>query len=358
MSEPTQDVPAEAAQTKSRTLHRLVPRAVISLLIAGGFVWALQRGGLPLSPPLGALPHLRWWGIPVFVALTVLCNFFRTYRLVFLLRPLRPNISRLRVLAIGFIGYGAIFFAPLRLGEMVRPYLLTQDEGIPFGQGLGVVAAERIIDGLVTVLMTALGLAFSVHVSPLPDHIGALPIPISVVPGALKSATVLFGVAFVGMAGAYATRTFTVALVQRCFSVISPTLGAGIARILGRVLDGFAFLPSRRSAGGFVVYTLGCWLSNAAALWALLAGVGLPASLAVACVTTGIIALGSLLPAGPGFFGAYQIATYTSLAMFFVPAEVVSQGAIYVFGSYASHVLINVAMTLLGFYLLARARAQ
>lgn len=356
MSEPGQHDAARPASQRS-AFWRIVPRVVISLLIAGGFVWALQRGGLPLSPPAHSADHLKWWGVPAFATLTLLCMLLRAYRTVFLLRAIRPDVSALRVVAIGMVGYGAIFFAPLRLGEMVRPYLLTQDEGITFTGGLGVVAAERIIDGLVMVALTATGLALSVHVSPLPDHVGDLPIPVSLVPRALSSATAMFVLAFVGMTGLYAVRRGAVRAANGIFGVLSPRLGALCARSVERVAGAFAFLTSPRSAAPFVLSTVTSWVLNALANWALLVGVGLPASFAVACVTAGVVALGSLLPAGPGFFGSYQIATYTSLAMYFAPHDVVSLGAMFVFASYAGYVVLNLLMALAGFYLLGKVRA-
>jgi uncharacterized membrane protein YbhN (UPF0104 family) len=35
---------------------------------------------------------------------------------------------------------------PFRLGEMVRPYLLAKDDGVPFGRGLAAVFLERLFD--------------------------------------------------------------------------------------------------------------------------------------------------------------------------------------------------------------------
>jgi uncharacterized membrane protein YbhN (UPF0104 family) len=331
-------------------------RVLVSLLIAGGFVWAMHRGGLPLAPPAHAAAHLRWWGVPGFALFTIACMALRAHRIAYLLRPMRPEISDLGVTAIGLIGYAAIFFAPLRLGEMVRPYLLTQEEGISFTEGLGIIAAERIIDGLTMVAMTALGLALSSHVSPLPDRVGGLPIPISLVPRALTTATWLFTLAFAGMALLYATRFWAVLVVRRLLGTISPRLGELGAHLVQRVSGAFAFLTLPKSAVPFVLSTVASWLFNALAIWVLLLGVGLPASLPIACVAGGIVALGLLLPAGPGFFGAYQVASYTSLAMYFAPGDVLSVGAMFVFASYVAYVVLNVLGALVGFRLLGKAR--
>ncbi|HYQ18814.1 MAG TPA: hypothetical protein VEQ58_23725, partial [Polyangiaceae bacterium] len=77
-----------------------------------------------------------------------------------------------------------------------------------------------------------------------------------------------------------------------------------------------------------------------------------------AFVTMGVIGLGSLLPAGPGMFGAFQVATYTSLAMYNSEQDVLTKGAMAVFGSYIVQLLMNALQGGTGLLLLARVPAQ
>ncbi len=323
-------------------------------MIAGGFAWALQRGGLPLTPPPGAVQQLRWWGVPAFALLTALTVFFRTYRWVYLLRPIAANLSAWRVLGIGLVGYSALFFAPLRLGEVVRPYLLSQDGEVLFVEAAGTVAAERIIDGLILVLFTAVALGVSETLLPLPSHVGALPIPVSLVPSTLLVAAAIFSLAFIGMAGLYGLREPVMRLVERLLKPVSPRLAGFASLMIARVTQGFRFLPAWQSCGPFLRDTLCYWVLGALAQWALLWGVGLPATAAVALVTLGVIGLGSLLPAGPGLFGAYQVATYAALAMYFSEPAVLSRGALFVFASYTTHIGISALATGIGFFLISR----
>jgi len=343
--------------TSGSSLRRALPRVLISLLIAGGFAWALERGGLPLAPSPAALATLRWWAVPSFFVLMLGCLYFRTSRWVYMLRPTSPRVSSFRAFAVCLIGYGTIFFAPLRLGEMVRPYLIvSSDEDVTFAQALGTVAAERAIDGLIMVMMTAIALAASTPISPLPDHVGGLPVPVSLVPRALLSAAALFGVAFAVMAALHAARGRALSLVRATIGRFSTKLAERITSILERLLQGFALLQSLRHTGPFLRDTVLYWLLQAAANWAMLAGVGLSASFSQACVTLGIISLGSLLPAGPGFFGAYQVATYTSLAMYYSMSDVTTGGAMFVLASYVAHIALNLLCCVLGFAMLARHR--
>jgi uncharacterized protein (TIRG00374 family) len=334
----------------------MVPRAVASLLIAAGFVWALRRGGLPFAPPPRAADQLSWWGVPAFVVLMCGALYFRTARWLYLLRPLAPGLQRWRVFGVGLVGFAAVFFAPLRLGEMVRPYMMSQEDDVTFVQAVGTVAAERIIDGLVLVLFTASALAISVPLSPLPDHVGALPIPVSLVPRTILLASIMFFLAFCAMAGFYFAREPARKLVRVVVGVVSTKLAEICSRMVERLAESFAFLPSWQRSAPFLRDTVLYWTFSGLAQFSLLRGVGLASSVTQGFVTMGVIGLGSLLPAGPGFFGAYQVATYTSLAMFNTEADVVTKGAVFVFASYLTHVALNAASGGLGFFLLARVQ--
>ena len=53
---------------------------------------------------------------------------------------------------IGFMGNSVL---PLRLGEFIRAYMLTKQEGIPFSLGLGTIVMERILDSISLLLILA-----------------------------------------------------------------------------------------------------------------------------------------------------------------------------------------------------------
>jgi uncharacterized protein (TIRG00374 family) len=301
---------------------------------------------------------MTWWAVPAFALLTALGTYLRTQRWIYLLRPLAPHLDRWRVLGVGLVGFSAVFFAPMRLGEVVRPYLLSQDGEVKFVQAVSSVAAERIVDGLVVALLTALSLWLSTPISPLPNQVGLLPIPVALVPSTVTFAAVMFTTAFATIAFFYAAREHARRLVKAVIGLVSPRLADACANFVERLAQGFAFLPSWKSSGPFLRDTLLYWASLGAAQYALLRGIGLDTSPSQAFMTAGLIALGSLLPAGPGFFGAYQVAAYTSLAMFHAEHVVLMQGALFVFWSYCMHVLLNVLAGSTGFILLSRRPAR
>lgn len=253
----------------------------------------------------------------------------------------------------GFVGFTAVVMAPLRAGEFLRPYLLSRDGEVTFTQGLGATAAERVMDGLVVAVTLALALALATPLSPLPEQIGGLPLDIALVPRAAYSMVALFAAAFVAMV-----------LIQRHRRTAHRVVGWSLGRFTGlahfvtakidRLVDGLEFLPSRRHLVPFlmltVVYFSVLWLGH----WAMLAGAGIRATLTQTWVVVGVMSLGILVPAGPGFFGAYQFSIYCGLAMFFPEDVVLSSGAVFVFVTYAAHILVTLLSCLLGLWLMAR----
>jgi glycosyltransferase 2 family protein len=350
--------PPTGAPIPRSALRRAAPRLLASLLVTAGFVWVLHRGGLPFAPPAEARDELRWWGLPAFVGAMLLVAYLRTWRWIYLLRPLAPDLQPWRVFGVGLVGFAAVFFAPLRLGEVVRPYLISQEGSVKFVDGVGTVAAERIIDGLVLVLLTALAFAVSTPISPLPDRVGDLPIPVALVPRTVLVATLIFSLAFGALVAFYFARQRARRLTHALIGLISPRLAETCSAMVERLAESFAFIPSWQRAAPFLRNTLLYWLVNGLALFALLRGVGLNASLPEAFATLGVIGLGSLLPAGPGFFGAYQVAAYTALAMYNSEQEVLTKGAMFVFVSYASHLALNTMTGAVGLLLLARVPAR
>jgi len=339
------------------TLWTHAPRLVASLVIAGGFVWLFHRGGLPLIPERKAFSTLRPWAVPTYAALTCVGMLFRTHRWLYLLRPIAPNLSEKRVIGIGMVGIAAILFAPLRMGEAARPYLLARDGKVSFFQALGAAGAERVVDGLVLTSVTAAALLLSTPISPLPNHLGEMPLPVSAIPRAVYLAVTIFSSAFVAMTVFFIARGFAHRVTHSIFGVVSERLANFVTVTLERLSDGLTFLSSRENRLGFFGETAIYWGSTLLAQWALMRGVGIPGSFAEACVSLGVLGLGAIVPAGPGFFGAYQIAVYSGLALYFQQTTLLSAGAAMVFISYASQLVLTALGCGLGFWLL-RAGAE
>jgi uncharacterized protein (TIRG00374 family) len=315
--------------------------------------WALRKGGLPLFPPSEALERMPLWVIAAYVPLSLLGTFLRLYRWIHLLRPINPRLSARRVFGVGSIGLAAVLFAPLRMGEFVRPWLLAQDREVFFVEAAGTVVAERIVDGLLLMSLLALTLTLATPLSPLPDHLGNLYLPVALVPTIAFSAFLTFLGAFTAMALFYFWRAAAHKFVLRVVGVVSQPLAAWVTRQIERLADSLQFLFSARHGVAFLRDSLCYWAVTSLSFWMLLRGVGVQASLSQTCVTLGVLGLGTLLPSGPGFFGTYQLGAYCGLAMFFPESVVLSAGAVFTFVTYGVQLSVGVLLLLFGLWTLS-----
>jgi hypothetical protein len=214
------------------------------------------------------------------------------------------------------------------------------------------VAAERVIDGLVLSAVLFVGLASTTPLDPLPDHVGGLAVPVSTVPRAAYGALALFAGCFALMAAFYRWRRSALRLTRASLSWISPGLAESAAAVVERVLAGLSFLPRARELVPFLLETACYWALNAAGLWLLAQGCGLGAiGYGQACVVMGCIGIGILVPAGPGYFGTFQISAYLALAIYVPPERVAVSGAGYVFIAYASQLAQHLGGAAVGAWL-------
>lgn len=344
--------PQNGAQPPATSwLRRHGGKLAASLVVAGAFAWLLHKGALPLAPDKSAFSRVRWWTVGAFVVLYGLVHVIRAVRWSLLLAPI-ARVPLRKVLGVSFIGFAAIVLLPVRTGEAVRPLLIRTHGNISGWAATGTIAAERIIDGLVLSLMLLAGLTLSTPLSPLPDHIGDLPISPSIVPRSAYAALALFAVAFTVMGVFYANRAWARRVTERVVGVVSPRLATWLADRVEHVGDGLRFLPDRKLATSFIGATAFYWLLNASSLWLVAWGVGFDRfTLAEACTTTGVIALGILVPNAPGFFGAYQLAFYAALAVFYPPELVTGPGSALVLMVYSAQLLITIFGAVIGLLL-------
>lgn len=339
--------PAEALPIFTNK-RQWMERLALSLLLAAGFVWIALRGGLPLVPPTEAFRTVQWWTVGLYIVSLGAVHWFRAARWRHLLRPVGE--ARLRdVVAVAWVGFGAILLSPLRSGEVVRPYLITRHSSVRLWEATGTVGAERVIDGLVVSVVLFLGLRLAKPLDPLPDHIGDLPVPVSAVPVAATGALAVFVTAFVAMGMFFFARDLARRLTLRIVGFFSQRLAESIAGIVERVAEGLRFLPSPKFLGPFLFETAVYWVCNATGVWLLAWGSGLQTtSLAEACVTMATISVGILVPSGPGYFGAFQLSAYAALAMYIPEASLRASGAAFVFLLYVTQVSVHIVAMLVG----------
>jgi uncharacterized protein (TIRG00374 family) len=323
---------------------RVLPKLLLSLVLGGLFAWLAAKGGVPLLPPRAAFATVQPWAIPAYLGTLLVVHFLRASRWRFLIAPIK-RVPFSEVLLLNWIGFFAIFILPLRLGELVRPALTKLRQGVPISAGFGTVAVERVLDGLITSLCVAFTL-FALPRLPTNDRIARH------LPTYGYAALTLFVCAFIALGMFLWQRSFAVRVTSWTVGLVSPRLGSLLASKVGNVADGLRCIGSLPLAAGFLFESLAYWSVNAFGLWLLGRGVGLPMQFGHAVAVMGVLAIGILLPTGPGLFGNFQLAVVACLKLFFPEAVVVTQGAVFVFLLYVLQSTVMVVAGLIPLYAL------
>jgi hypothetical protein len=95
--------------------------------------------------------------------------------------------------------------------------------------------------------------------------------------------------------------------------------------------DGLRSIRDVKLGAGFLFESLLYWGCNALGVWLLAVGCGLPLGFGHAMAVMGVLAIGILLPAGPGLFGNFQLAVTAILRLYLAEAVVETRGAVFVF---------------------------
>jgi glycosyltransferase 2 family protein len=327
---------AELARPSVPPRGRIWPKFVLSIAIGGLFAWLAERGGVPILPRSSSFAEVEWGGVAFATLLLLVLTVLRATRWRFLIAPVRRLPLR-EVVLVNWVGFFAIFALPLRLGELARPALSKLRSGIPISAGLGTVAVERVLDGAITSSCVAWALWAIPRIESSDPIARAVPF----YAGAVLS---VFVCALCALAAFLWQRDLAVRLTEKVFSYLSPQLGSALARKVDSVADGIRSIGEAKLAFGFIAETLLYWGINACFMWVLGRACGLPMELGHATAVMGVLALGILLPSGPGLFGSFQVAVSAALKLYFPEALVATSGSVFIFLLYALNALVMIAI--------------
>ena len=299
-----------------------------SLAVAALFVWLMRRGGVPIVPDASAFAHVRWWTVGGYLLSLIVVNWFRAWRWDYLLRPV-ATVPTARIIAIAWVGFMAIMMLPLRAGEVVRPYLIRRDGRVSGSAALGTIAAERVLDGLFVAVLLVGTLWFIPRLDL--DGVVYMGFPVARLVDYGYLTFALFAGALVTLAVFLAARGFAERFTRAVVGLFSARLADVLAGKIGSLADGLRSLPDPTLMGPFLLQTAIYWSANALGMWFLGWGCGLPMTPGHGFAVMGVLAMGILLPQGPGLFGSFQFFVLLALRMYFPEDVILRSGYAYVF---------------------------
>ena len=337
---------------------------LLGLLIGGGALLLALR-----TAPLAEV----WAGVkgadPGWVALTgltfLLQQGLRAWRQALLLRARHPGLSFRSSLSVLCISFFFINSLPARLGELARPLLLLQREGVPLGGGFALLVVERAIDLCAMCVM----LGALVWIAPIPEagfEVSGLHVNLhQIARGAvgLTLPLVVLGLT-VGLAwGGPLWARLSAALPEAAPGWRGRLLGAARA-MGGDFTAATTALASPRRLAAVLLLTAATWGTTALMYPMLGHAFGLDAFLGVkeGFGLLGVAMASLALPAAPGFAGTYEAFLVGGLRLFGVagsapaPGGALSLDAVAVAYALTMHWWVHLVQSLSAVYFLVRDR--
>jgi len=308
-------------------------RLVVGILVSLFFLAFARTLVGNVGAAVTTLAHANYWFLlPALVAYFA-GVWLRAVRWRALLRPVAP-LSVSRLFPIVVIGYMANDVLPARLGELVRAYVLGEQEGVPKTTTLATIVVERMFDGIALLLI-----------------VGAVALT---APAAAQVAG-LFRLAAVLFVGALLVLFLIGTSPSRAIGLIGwlerriPRFEGRVTPLAERFLQGLEVLQNGPLAAQVVVLSLAAWLCEATMYTVLALGFGLDLGFPAYLLTTAIANLGAMVPAAPGYVGTFDVGALASLRLF--GADSGPAGAFVL----VLHLALLGPVTLLGFYYLWRS---
>ncbi len=284
-----------AAEGDSHRLRNLA----LSLVVSGGFLYLAFRN-VELDELGRALARVDGGWLLVAVVVSLLIMVFRAWRWQLELWPLeRVPLGRLWV--ISSVAYLAINLLPVRLGEVVRPWLLSRRSRVSFSNVVGNLVLEKTVDLVVVVVYILVGL---LTIGALPPWVRRLALFPTGVAAVLVSLVLLFW---------WKGEVFVERWVLR---VLPQRFGRRLRAILASVAEGMKVLPNTGLLLAVFVVSLSLWFLPIVSSYVMIRAFELDAPFSAALVVFIFIGFGTALPNLPGMIGPYQYACQLALGLF------------------------------------------
>lgn len=317
----------ELTQPKKHTVQK-----IFGYLIAlACLVWVFHD--VHVGEVLKTMTGINWWWIPLAVAFDVLSYYSQGVRWQYVLHPL-GKISSLKTTQAIYAGLFTNEILPLRIGELVRMYLVSRWLSVRFVSIIPSLVVERFFDGIWLALFVGLAALF-------------VPLPRS-----LLDAEEILGAIVIVATGVIVYLTFRKekAIVEqektpppkrlkpvRLFASFIERLAMGI-RDIG--LSRYFYLSLATSSLILVFQIIAYWL----VMWAY----GIHLSLWAGAVVLLIVHFGTAVPNAPSNVGTYQFFTVVGLSLFGVEKTIATGFSVVVF------IILTVPLWVIGLFAIGR----
>jgi hypothetical protein len=265
----------------------------------------------------------------------------RAVRWQYLLDPIGPTRFR-TVFRTGVIGFAALAALPARVGDLLRPYLLARQDGLPVSATIATIVMERVLDLIAVLALMALYVWGFADTSTWPAAL-LRPIEIATAVGGVAS------IALIGMMWVLATHPARIGTFVTAAARLMPERWAvSLGEFARSFSSGFAVARAPRDLLAAVLLSFPLWLVIAAESWAVTAAFHIAMPFVGSFLLQAMLVIGVAVPT-PGGVGSYHEAYRFGVTTFFGAANDQAVAAAIVV-----HIVSFVPVVLLGLLFMAQ----
>jgi len=275
---------------RRRKMPSWLPQVFGYCLSAGCLVWVLH--GYPLNELGPTIRSLDWKWVSVAIVADLAVYLAHGWRWNTLLGPV-ARLGFWRTVQAIYIGLFANEVLPLRVGELIRCYLLAHWNDLRLSLSFASAAVERLIDGF--------------------WMLGAFLVTAAFVRGIPRDLTILVQILGVLLMAGTALLLWVVLHQQHAHAVLSESRWASVLR---HVVEGLHLMGNPRTMGKTALISLLYLALQIVSVWALMKAYGLDLSFWAAAGVLTIVRLGTVVPNAPGNLGFLNVACVVALRLF------------------------------------------
>jgi uncharacterized protein (TIRG00374 family) len=312
------------AMPRRRRMPSWLPQVLCYSLSAVCLIFVLH--GYRFDQLIPAIKDLDWKWVAIAIAADLSIYVIHAWRWNTLLSPV-ARLKLWRTVQAIYIGLFANEVLPLRVGELIRCYLLAHWNGLRLSLGFSSAALERLIDGFWMLTAFLLTLHF---VAGTPGG--------QSIPKDLDILVELIGVLL--LAGAILL-VWILRHKQESHAVLAERRASATLR---HILEGLHLMGNPRTLATTAVISLLYLATHMFSLYALLKAFKTDYSFWVAAGAVTIIRFATVVPNAPGNLGVINLATVTAFRVFELPENDAKTFSIILFGAWTLPLLIGGAV--------------
>lgn len=261
----------------------------IGLFFSGaGLVYAFRQ--FNWTEFINLLQGVNYWYLVGAVVLQLAAVWVRALRWKWLLAPIK-NIPTKLLFDATMIGYFGNNVLPLRMGELLRAYVVSNNSSISTSKVIGTLIVDRILDFLAVMILAILFLFFS----------DLITIPRWIV---IFSIILILGLFITVLIIGNKNPDWN--SIKRRLKIFQSNVGSKIYDIITNIISGLSVLNKASNKIGIYGFIVLLWTMYYISFLLIIKGVNLELSIMNAGILYVLLTLSISIPAAPGYIGTYH----------------------------------------------------